>query len=426
MLERYGIMPGRRSSRRRTGGRAHGEPPNLGILQAPPAFFVEVWARAQFLSGAVERLQACPCRGRYTAARRHRPRATTEPAPWPARRPAPGPHPEGLRAPARRNRSSASSAAARASSAWSSSGEELVERSHSSSRRRATESAARIERVDGEPVFGSGLEDAIIAAGFSPAAPPRRQPPAGSKLNRSGRCPSDTIHLVAGQRTRRSAAAAQPPTPQSALAASQPPPSPARGAGGGGGVRQAPRRPLLERAALPPGDERALVRGRRQPAPWKAVAATGLGARDHPAWQDPAPGQRVAAAATLACAAWLGPSDRNGAGTPSAAAASGPAARSATRSSTRRSSPGSATRSGSRACSSRVSPGARSMTSGVRARAGLAENERVMKVSVAKGRRPRSITAPTAAAAARAAAARSLARPGGRQSNGHWCAACQP
>ncbi len=77
----------------------------------------------------------------------------------------------------------------------------------------------------------------------------------------------------------------------------------------------------------------------------------------------------------------------------SACGASGPAARSATRCSTRRSSPGSATRSGSRACSRPGSArGARSRTSTAsELELVVAENERVMTASVAKGRRPRSI-----------------------------------
>ena len=115
--------------------------------------------------------------------------------------------------------------------------------------------------------------------------------------------------------------------------------------------------------------------------------------------QDPAPGQRVAGCATTPAlrAARPGPAARRAStardGGRAAAARRAPAARSARRCSTSGSSPGSATRSASRRLfrgpGQPVAPGRGPR--GAELELVVAENERVMKVSVAKGRRPRSI-----------------------------------
>ncbi len=180
MLERYGIVtretvlaegvPGGFSS-------LYGELSNLEMLgTARRGYFVEGLGGAQFaLAGAVERLRSLPaCRGRVPAAR----------APPTRRSPtAPrchGPSATGGRRPARtpgayvllRDGNPILYVERGGKSIVrlvELEGEELVEAVSqlSAAARDQLIRKLGIERVDGEPVFGSGLEDAIIAAGFS-------------------------------------------------------------------------------------------------------------------------------------------------------------------------------------------------------------------------------------------------------------------
>ena len=184
MLERYGIVT------RETvlaegvpGGFAslYGEMSNLEMLgTARRGYFVEGLGGAQFaLPGAVERLRSLPQRRRpLPGAGRHRPgeslrrrRAVAE-----ARRRRPGgPAPEpDARAPtccsATASRSCSSSAAAAASCAFAELEDEALAEAIGELARAAREGLLprlAIERLDGEPVIGSGLEETLIAAGFS-------------------------------------------------------------------------------------------------------------------------------------------------------------------------------------------------------------------------------------------------------------------
>ncbi len=179
MLERYGIVtretvlaegvPGGFSS-------LYGELSNLEMLgTARRGYFVEGLGGAQFaLAGAVERLRSLPhAEGEYLLL------GATDPAqpygaalPWPKR--------EGARRPARtpgayvllRDGTPILYVERGGKSIVrlvELEGEELVEAVSqlSAAARAQVIGKLGIERVDGEPVFGSGLEDAIIAAGFS-------------------------------------------------------------------------------------------------------------------------------------------------------------------------------------------------------------------------------------------------------------------
>ena len=180
MLERYGIVtretvlaegiPGGFST-------LYAELGNLELLgTARRGYFVEGLGGAQFaLPGAVERLRSLPeDDGSYLLL------AATDPAnpygaslPWPKREGGrrPAPRPRRPRAAARRRAgASTSSAAAAASSASPSSTEP-------SWRRRCAPWPTRsragrlpklaVEKLDGEPVIGSGHEEALLGAGFS-------------------------------------------------------------------------------------------------------------------------------------------------------------------------------------------------------------------------------------------------------------------
>ena len=179
MLERYGIVT------RETvlaegvpGGFAtlYAELGNLELLgTARRGYFVEGLGGAQFaLPGAVERLRSLPeADGSYLVL------AATDPAnpygaslPWPklegGRRPAAPPAPTCCCATA--SRSSTSSAAAAASSAWPSS---RAPPWRQAMRALADAVAAghlpklAVEKLDGEPVIGSGQEQALLSAGFT-------------------------------------------------------------------------------------------------------------------------------------------------------------------------------------------------------------------------------------------------------------------
>ena len=183
MLERYGIVT------RETvlaegipGGFAslYGEMSNLEMLgTARRGYFVEGLGGAQFaLPGAVERLRSLPQRRRaLPGARRHRSgeplrrrRAVAE-----ARAAARGPAPEpDARAPtccsATASRCCSSSAAAAGSCGFAElEGEALAEAVGELARaaREGLLPRLAIERLDGEPVIGSGLEETLIEAGFS-------------------------------------------------------------------------------------------------------------------------------------------------------------------------------------------------------------------------------------------------------------------
>ena len=179
MLERYGIVtretvlaegvPGGFSS-------LYGELSNLEMLgTARRGYFVEGLGGAQFaLAGAVERLRSLPhAEGEYLIL------AATDPAQpygaalaWPKR--------EGGRRPARtpgayvllRDGNPILYVERGGKSIVrlvELEGEELVEAVSQLAEAARDQVIPKlgIERVDGEPVFGSGLEDAIIAAGFS-------------------------------------------------------------------------------------------------------------------------------------------------------------------------------------------------------------------------------------------------------------------
>ena len=247
-----------------------------------------------------------------------------------------------------------------------------------------------IERVDGEPVIGSGLEDADHRRRLlAPAAAARR----GGRLGARGR--HDPPRGAANK--PRSAGSeielADAPNPRSPVHTA-PPSSRDATLERGRGARQAPARALLRRPRppQPPRDERPLVHRRRRPAPVRAaVAAAGVGPRGRRAErrQDPADRQRVAAAKRPGAApprpGPAAPRLRAAPTASSACAGAAPGARSATRCSTRGSSPGSATRSASRpAFGPGSARGAGSTTlSATSSERVVAENERVM-------RRPRS------------------------------------
>ena len=187
MLERYGIVT------RETvlaegvpGGFAslYGELSNLEMLgTARRGYFVEGLGGAQFaLPGAVERLRSLPrADGALPGARRDRPREPLRRRRCPgrsARAQAAGAAPDARRlraaprrraAALRRARRQGHAAAARARRRGA--GARRSARSPRPPARGRCPSSA-IERVDGEPVIGSGLEEALIDAGF--ARQPRR------------------------------------------------------------------------------------------------------------------------------------------------------------------------------------------------------------------------------------------------------------
>ena len=222
MLERYGIVtretvlaegvPGGFSS-------LYGELSNLEMLgTARRGYFVEGLGGAQFaLAGAVERLRSLPrCRGRVPAARRHRPGAALRRRAALAEArggPAPGPHPGRLRAaarrqpdPLRRARRPGHRPPGRARGRGAGRGDRTARRGG----RAQVIPKLAIERVDGEPVIGSGLEEALIAAGFS------RQPRGGRwpelKLGVDARGRHDPPRRPPDERGARAAGGSSSPT----------------------------------------------------------------------------------------------------------------------------------------------------------------------------------------------------------------------
>ncbi len=180
MMERYGIVtretvlaegiPGGFST-------LYSELGNLELLgTARRGYFVEGLGGAQFaLPGAVERLRSLPeADGSYLAARRHRPGQPLRRLAALAEtggRPPPRPHPRRPPAPARRRaarlrrarrpRHPAPAPARRGASWGRRCGPSPTPSPPASCR------SWRSRKLDGEPVIGSGHEEALIGAGFS-------------------------------------------------------------------------------------------------------------------------------------------------------------------------------------------------------------------------------------------------------------------
>ena len=253
----------------------------------------------------------------------------------------------------------------------------------------------------------------------------------------------DTIHRARGadERGARRQAARARRRAQPALAASQPRRrAQRRDARGGGGVRQAPARPLLRRARAPqpPGDERPLVVAADGRLPVRQARGCGWPRAAAIASQNGGKILRLVSESRAAqrpgALRRLGPDPlRPGLRAPrrrrSACGGSAPEREigDALLDQEIIAGIGNAIRIEALLPGPGRARGARSRTSTTTSSSCVvAENERVMRTSIAKGRRPRAIYRANRTAAARAAAARSRSRGQGDDNRtAYWCPACQ-